>query len=113
MNRKLSFIRAAAAMSLQAAALAFTSGASSADELGAFLAPQPASQLELAFWDCERAAARGMSLDDGLLCAEISEEFKRERFGGDFDALLAYWTARKPFEVLPQPIEVAGSDMVP
>ncbi len=51
------------------------------------------------FWDCERAAVRGMSLDDGLICAEISEEFKHARFGGDFDALLAYWHERKAAEV--------------
>jgi len=139
-NLKLSICRAAyraGALSLQAVALALALGAgpARADELGAFPDPEPAEQLERAFWDCERAAVAGMSLDDGLICAEITEEFKRVRFGGDFDTLLAYWRDRKPAEVAELAsvveevvieevaveemaiegvaIEVAGSDMVP
>jgi hypothetical protein len=85
-------------------------------EADAFPELEPSERLERLFWDCERAAVRGMSLDDGLICAEISEEFKHARFGGDFDALLAYWQERKAAEVVMEPaarIEVAGADMVP
>ena len=83
-----------------------------ADELGAFPDLEPAEKLERAFWDCERAAVAGMSLDDGLVCAE---ELKRALFGNDFDALLAYWQAHKAEQVgePEQRLEVAGADMVP
>jgi len=96
---------------LQAFALVFAvSGAVRADELGAFPDPEPAASLERAFWDCERAAVAGMSLDAALVCAELTEEFKRARFGGDFDSLLAYWNERKAAEVpAPAPV-IAGAD---
>jgi hypothetical protein len=87
-----------------------------AEDFRAYPDADPAARLERLFWDCERAAVTGMSLDDGLLCAEITEEFKKDRFGGDFDALLAYWRARKPHEVstaVEQAGVAGGSDMVP
>jgi len=85
-------------------------------EVDVFPDLEPSERLERAFWDCERASVRGMSLDDGLICAEITEEFKHARFGGDFDALLAYWQERKAAEVVMEPaarIEVADADMMP
>ena len=110
--------RCAGLVSLQslAIALALATAPASADELGAYPDPEPATQLERLFWNCERAAVSGMSLDDGMLCAEITEQFKHARFGGDFDALLAYWRERKPAEVpgaAEQATIVAGSDMTP
>ena len=120
MNRKFSISRTthrigAFLVHTIALGLALNAGPVRADELGAFPDPEPAEKLERAFWDCERAAVAGMSLDDGLVCAEITEELKRTLFGSDFDALLAYWQAHKAEQVgePEQRLEVAGADMVP
>jgi hypothetical protein len=64
-------------------------------------APQPAAplpsdlsvdRLKAAYLECDRSART--RLIDGAtagLCSTIGEELMRRGFGGDFDALLAWW----------------------
>jgi hypothetical protein len=57
------------------------------------------SELEKAFWKCDYVVTTsGMGLGEGAWCAEISEELKRRKFGGDFQAMLAWWQQNKAAE---------------
>lgn len=60
-------------------------------------AQEPSMQaLERAFWQCDHATTTG-ALDGGAAaqCSVVTEAFKARRFGGDFQALLAWWRANK------------------
>jgi hypothetical protein len=57
------------------------------------------SEVEKAFWQCDYAVTTsGMGLGEGAWCAEISEEFKRRKFAGDFQAMLVWWQQNKAAE---------------
>ena len=57
------------------------------------------SELEKAFWKCDYAVTTsGMGLGEGAWCAEISEELKRRKFAGDFQAMLVWWQQNKAAE---------------
>lgn len=59
----------------------------------------PPSDLEAAFWRCDHAATRyGVDLGLGSACSAITEELKATKFGGDFEALLAWWQQRRDQE---------------
>lgn len=89
--------------SLVAAMLGSASLAAVAQQEGA--APQSAqvvrsasasTTLESAFWACDHAATRRpLDSGDALACSVATEELKRVRFGGDFDAMLAWWQRSK------------------
>jgi hypothetical protein len=52
--------------------------------------------LENAFWECDYAVTTsGLGLGEGAMCADIQDEFKRRKFGGDFDAMLTWWRQNK------------------
>jgi hypothetical protein len=69
---------------------------SRADEYLEFPDRDDVARLEAEFWQCERTAASiGMGFDEGLLCAELTERLKRERFNGSFDDMLLWWNAGK------------------
>jgi len=57
------------------------------------------SGLETAFWKCDYAVTTsGVGLGEGAWCAEISEELKRRKFAGDFQAMLVWWQQNKAAE---------------
>ena len=57
------------------------------------------ARLEDLFWTCDaRSTQEWLPVDEGALCAMAHDEFKRRRFDGDLDALLAWWRAHKAEE---------------
>jgi len=57
------------------------------------------SELERAFWQCDyTVTTSGMGLGEGAWCVEISEELKRRKFAGDFQAMLVWWQQNKAAE---------------
>lgn len=58
----------------------------------AFLARTGAEDLKKSFLACDRSARDGL-LDGGeaAACSMVYEELKERVFGGDFQALLAWW----------------------
>jgi hypothetical protein len=52
--------------------------------------------LERSFWACDYAATVAL-LDSGTAgaCSAIVEDFRKARFSGDFDAMLAWWRQHK------------------
>ena len=68
-------------------------------------APQPAAtrsggapdvDLEELFWHCDYAASTGIvDADERAACGAVTDQFRLERFGGDFEQLLQWWRANK------------------
>jgi hypothetical protein len=59
-------------------------------------APAAPATVESAFWDCDAMASAHL-VDPGTAahCSVITEELRRGRFNGDFDAMLAWWRLGK------------------
>lgn len=60
-------------------------------------------ELEVLFLHCARESSeRLMGFDEAALCSFGFEALKQRRFGGDFNALLAWWRLHrdKPLEEL-------------
>jgi len=58
-----------------------------------------AADLEKAFWICDYAATTGsIATPDAALCHAVYDRLKAEKFGGDFERLLAWWRANKVAE---------------
>jgi hypothetical protein len=56
-----------------------------------------AANLERVFWECDYVATtRGVHSTPIEICAAVFEEVKRTKFGGDSDALIAWWRQMKP-----------------
>jgi hypothetical protein len=54
------------------------------------------AELERAFWVCDHAATNGaIDSAQGIACGIVTEDLKRQRFGGDFDQLLRWWRENK------------------
>ena len=52
--------------------------------------------LEEIFWLCDYAATTGMvDASERAVCSAITDQLKRERFGGDFEQMLRWWQANK------------------
>ena len=52
--------------------------------------------LEKAFWVCDYAATtRGVLATPVEICSAVTDDFKRVRFGGDFEAMLKWWQDNK------------------
>jgi hypothetical protein len=57
------------------------------------------ADLERAFWECDYAVTTsGVSLGEGAWCVEITDEVKRRKFAGDFEAMLGWWQRHKTDE---------------
>lgn len=49
-------------------------------------------QLEWAFWMCDYASTdRSFQPVDAMACSVVTEDLKKRRFGGDFDAMYTWW----------------------
>ena len=54
------------------------------------------ASLEEAFWICDYVATmRGVSATPMAACSTAYRDLRDEKFGGRFEALLAWWTANK------------------
>jgi hypothetical protein len=57
------------------------------------------AEIERLFWECDYIATTfGIGLEEGAYCATISDEVKRRKFDGDFNAMLAWWQLNKAAE---------------
>lgn len=49
-------------------------------------------QLESAFWLCDYASTdRAFQPVDAMACSVVTEDLRKRRFGGDFDAMYTWW----------------------
>ena len=56
----------------------------------------PIRNLESAYLHCARESEQRMlSVDEAAFCSIGSEVLKKRRFGGDFDAMLAWWKVHR------------------
>ena len=54
------------------------------------------AELEKGFWFCDYlGTTRGFEGPDGVTCGANFEELKHTKFGGDFDALVQWWSVNK------------------
>jgi hypothetical protein len=53
-------------------------------------------ELEPAYWACDHAATVSMlDAPSAMYCGQVTEDLLQRRFGGDFDAMLAWWRENK------------------
>lgn len=57
--------------------------------------------LMRAYLECDRlAAARLLAFAEAAACSQVAEHLLKSGFGGDFNALLAWWRSEKAANVL-------------
>ena len=90
-------MQARAAVLLCAGAAAWA-GAAAEGAAGSTLST---AEVERAFWACDHAATVGR-IDTGtaITCGGLTEMLKVRKFGGDFNAMLAWWRLHKEAEHL-------------
>ena len=103
--RKTSTIAIACALSFAAALTAAPRAASAEQPTGAGqlmrtrIEQLPARDLEKAFWICDHTAAtRGIDAAPVELCSAVYTTLRDQKFGGDFNELLAWWKQNKEIE---------------
>ena len=65
------------------------------------------SDLERAFWICDyTATTRRVDMATALACGSINADLKDRKFGGDYDALLAWWRLNK--EAMHRTVDLAA-----
>ena len=58
----------------------------------AYLEKLPDTTLKTMYLSCARVSSqRLLSLDEAIRCSTAADVLKRRSFGGDFDAMLAWW----------------------
>jgi hypothetical protein len=98
-----SYLSQAAAVMIAGTGL-FTCDVAQSEELAA---TPGMSELERAYWVCDyTASTRRVDMTTGIACVAISDELKARKFGGDFDALLAWWRLHKDTKF--RELEAAG-----
>lgn len=71
---------------VRSASTAHVSGASASD----------AAALEQMFWICDYAGTKGvLVLNEAAACSAVADELRSQKFGGDFERLLAWWELNK------------------
>jgi hypothetical protein len=56
-------------------------------------------KLERYYWDCDYTGATTMlSFNDAIICGEIFERFKKEKFNGNWQDFYIYWKENKEKE---------------
>lgn len=56
----------------------------------------PMDKLESVHWDCDYMASVNMvDVSDAAICSAVYERLKAEKFGGDFNKMLAWWKENK------------------
>jgi len=91
-------MQAHAALLLCVGVAGWTGAAAAEDAAGAALS---IAEVERAFWACDHAATVGR-IDTGtaITCGGLTEMLKVRKFGGDFNAMLAWWRLHKEAEHL-------------
>ena len=57
------------------------------------------SQLEKAFWVCDYVATtRGIHATHTDLCSTVTDELRKEKFGGSYQQMIDWWQQNKPAE---------------
>ena len=55
--------------------------------------------LEQAFWACDYIGTQeGVAEAPVEFCVEVTDDLRHEKFGGDFDAMVAWWQDNKAAE---------------
>ena len=81
---------------LMAAAAALTLAATPSRAQTTTSDPSGVARLERMFWACDHAAStRGVDAATMMACVDATEALKARKFGGDFDALMAWWREGK------------------
>ncbi|WP_173024817.1 hypothetical protein [Acidovorax sp. SRB_14] len=58
-------------------------------------------ELEKAFWVCDYAATIDLvDIGNAIACGSLTEALRQRKFGGDFNAMLAWWQQHKEAEHL-------------
>lgn len=105
MLKRASFASPRTTLSVIFAALAL--GATPLTASATQTASQPASlapveedvALERVFWECDYTATiRMFDPNEAATCSWLSEELKARKFQGDFEQMLAWWSANKSAE---------------
>src|SRR5690349_23489567 len=79
-----------------ALACAVSLGCACAAVAGDGVTPDRLAALEAAFWTCDYiGTTQGVAEAPVTLCVEVTQVLRDERFGGDFDALCAWWRQNK------------------
>lgn len=56
----------------------------------------PLSKVEVVHWDCDYMATVNMlDFGEAAICSAAFERIKAEKFGGDFNKMLAWWKENK------------------
>ena len=91
-QRKLLAARALAAMWLYGASASAADICPTARLLQAPPVALTGAELEQAFWICDYVATtRGMDATPIDTCVAVTDQLKMQRFGGNFDGMLAWW----------------------
>ena len=94
--RTTTALRIVVALSLAAACIMALAETESALQPAIEPSDADLAQVERAFWACDHAASSyGLLGTDVAACNSATEQLKQLKFGGDFDALLAWWRAGK------------------
>lgn len=57
-------------------------------------------ELEKTFWDCDFTATYStVAHDEAVVCSEVYERLKEERFAGSFSDFLVWWRVHKDREL--------------
>lgn len=83
------WIKAAAAVLIVVGAAGWSAPSSAQSTIGT----EPGvAEIERAFWVCDRAATiNGIDNRTAITCGSLTEALLQRKFGGNFNAMLAWW----------------------
>ena len=91
-------VKVAAAVLIAVSAAGWVAPASTQAAMGAELG---LAEIERGFWVCDRAATIDrIDSSTAMTCTSLAEVLKQRKFGGDFNAMLAWWQQHKEAEHL-------------
>ena len=92
-GRRSPWMKAAAAVLIVVGAAGWSAPSSAQATLGAEMG---LSEIEKAFWVCDRAATiNRIDPSTAITCGSLTEVLKQRKFCGDFNAMLAWWQQHK------------------
>ena len=97
-GRRLPWMKTAAAVLIVVGAAGWSAPSSAQATLGT---ERGLAEIERGFWVCDRAATvNRIDSSTAITCASLAEALKQRKFGGDLDAMLAWWQQHKEAEHL-------------
>ena len=92
-GRRAPWMKTAAAVLTVVGAATWSVPSSAQASLGAALALE---EIERVFWVCDHAATIDrIDPSTAITCSSLTEALKQRKFGGDFNAMLAWWRQHK------------------